>query len=168
MLYRVQCLMKEPIFPTCTVDDGQRKYLIFSPSPIYQWMFPCKHLNINVNNYADLQMIMWSYGFNNSNSFICLFVLPIIFHHIFFNHLLYSKMWLKLGLGMTPKFHSTLRLQTFTPQLHSMTPLHSTQPFSTCLTTWDWYPLEIEIHLYSYVQSRLDYNLESPRLHSTF
>jgi hypothetical protein len=30
-----------------------------------------------------------------------------------------------------------------------------------------WYPLEIEIHLYSYVQSRLDSNLESPRLHST-
>jgi hypothetical protein len=124
-------------------------------------------------------MIMWSYGFNNSNSFFCVFVLPIIFNHIFFfihllwsgveswrlqigveswlniwievyfnlqwvplcsavpevaqshvdnsnsfivflslntyyfqpyfffNHLLYSKMWLKLGLGMTPKFHST-------------------------------------------------------------
>ena len=26
--------MKEPIFPTCTGDDGQRIYLIFSPSPI--------------------------------------------------------------------------------------------------------------------------------------
>ena len=46
--------------------------------------------------------------------------------YFFFNHLLYSKMWLKLGLGMTPKFHSTLRLQ----KLRSMTPLHSTQPFS--------------------------------------
>ena len=145
-------------------------------SYVYRWwwtkkifnFFTFSDISMNVPNYADLQMIMWSYGFNNSNSFICLFVLPIIFNHIFFNHLLYSKMWLKLGLGMTPKFHSTLRLQTFTPQLHSMTPLHSTQPFSTCLTTWDWYPLEIEIHLYSYVQSRLDYNLESPRLHSTF
>jgi len=30
-----------------------------------------------------------------------------------------------------------------------------------------WYPLEIEIHPYSYVQSRLHFNLESPRLHST-
>ena len=29
------CLMKEPFFPTCTGDDGQRKYLICSPSPIY-------------------------------------------------------------------------------------------------------------------------------------
>ena len=28
------CLMKESIFPTCTGDDGQRIYLIFSPSPI--------------------------------------------------------------------------------------------------------------------------------------
>ena len=30
------CLMKEPIFPTCTGDDGQRMYLIFSPSLIYK------------------------------------------------------------------------------------------------------------------------------------
>jgi hypothetical protein len=29
-----------------------------------------------------------------------------------------------------------------------------------------WYPLEIEIHPYSYVQSRLHSNLKSPRLHS--
>ena len=28
------CLMKEPIFPTCPSDDGQRICLIFSPSPI--------------------------------------------------------------------------------------------------------------------------------------
>jgi hypothetical protein len=28
------CLMKESIFPTCTGDDGQRIYLIFSPSSI--------------------------------------------------------------------------------------------------------------------------------------
>ena len=28
------CLMKEPICPTCTDDDGERIYLIFSPSPI--------------------------------------------------------------------------------------------------------------------------------------
>ena len=98
-------------------------------------MFPCKHLNINVSNYADLQMIMWSYGFNNSNSFICLFVLPIIFNHtFFFNHLLYSKMLLELGLGMTPKFHSTLRLQTFTPWLRS-TPLNL---LAHAVTTWDW------------------------------
>jgi hypothetical protein len=98
-------------------------------------MFPCKHLNINVSNYADLQMIMWSYGFNNSNSFFCLFVLPIIFNHtFFFNHLLYSKMLLELGLGMTPKFHSTLRLQTFTPWLRS-TPLNL---LAHAVTTWDW------------------------------
>ena len=28
------CLMKEPILPTCTGDDGERIYLICSPSPI--------------------------------------------------------------------------------------------------------------------------------------
>jgi hypothetical protein len=28
------CLMKEPICTTCTEDDGERIYLIFSPSPI--------------------------------------------------------------------------------------------------------------------------------------
>ena len=28
------CLMKEPIVPTCTGDDGQRIYIIVSPSPI--------------------------------------------------------------------------------------------------------------------------------------
>jgi hypothetical protein len=37
-------------------------------------------------------------------------------------------MWLKLGLGMTPKFHSTLRLQTFTPL----------NLLAHAVTTWDW------------------------------
>ena len=69
-----------------------------------------------------------------------------------------------------------ISLHSTTPNFHSITPLHSTQSFSTCRNNmglsyfrynWaQWYPLEIEIHLYSYVQSRLDFNLESPRLHS--
>jgi hypothetical protein len=61
------------------------------------WMFPCKHLNINVCNYADLQMIKWSYELNNSNSFICLFVLPIIFNHKSETQLL---LWVKFSKNM--------------------------------------------------------------------
>ena len=66
---------------------------------------------------------------------------------------------------------SKISLHSTTPNFHSIAPLHSTQPFSTCRNnmglsyfrySWaQWYPLEIEIHLYSYVQSRLDSNLES-------
>jgi hypothetical protein len=43
MLYRVQCLMKEPIFPMCTVDDGQRKYLFFH---LLRYINEYYHVNI--------------------------------------------------------------------------------------------------------------------------
>ena len=122
--------------------------------PTYKWLCEVTGLIIQIASFVFLSLNTYYFQ-----------------PYFFFNHLLYSKMWLKLGND------SKISLQSTTPNFHSIASLHSTQPFSTCRNNMglsyfryscaQWYPLETEIHLYSYVQSRLESNLESPRLHST-
>ena len=85
--------------------------------PTYKWLCEVTGLIIQIASFVFLSLNTYYFQ-----------------PYFFFNHLLYSKMWLKLGLGMTPKFHSTLRLHNSTPWLHP-TLLNL---LAHAVTTWDW------------------------------